>query len=228
MVREEEETIDLLELFFMLLSRWKSILLAMLVGAVIFGAYRTFLVKPSYQANASIYITNTDSMITISDLQLSAALTEDYANIIKSRTVLKRVIEDLDLDLTYKELEQLVDVENPDSTHIVDVKVTCSDPELARDITNSLVNISVNQIYLIIGSSMPTVIDFSVAEAVDVLTPGLLKLVLMGALLGAVLICAIYVLQMLLDTTIKTEDDVEKYLHLPVLSGIPYHKDVNI
>ena len=223
--QEEETEIDLLEIFYLLRSKWKEIFLAVLVGALIFGAYHTFLIKPSYQADASIYITNNDSMITFSDLQLSAALTDDYANIIKSRTVLNRVIDELDLNLDYEELGELVDVENPDSTHIVDIKVTCDDPEMSRNITNALLNISVSQIYQIIGSSEPTVIDYSVAEAVQDVTPGLLKYLAIGGLLGAFILCAIYVLRMLMDSTMKSEEDVEKYLHLPVLAAVPYYKE---
>ena len=223
--QEEETEIDLLEIFYLLRSKWKEIFLAVLVGALIFGAYHTFLIKPSYQADASIYITNNDSMITFSDLQLSAALTDDYANIIKSRTVLNRVIDELDLNLDYEELGELVDVENPDSTHIVDIKVTCDDPEMSRNITNALLNISVSQIYQIIGSSEPTVIDYSVAEAVQDVTPGLLKYLAIGGLLGAFIMCAIYVLRMLMDSTMKSDEDVEKYLHLPVLAAVPYYKE---
>ena len=223
--QEEETEIDLLEIFYLLRSKWKEIFLAVLVGALIFGAYHTFLIKPSYQADASIYITNNDSMITFSDLQLSAALTDDYANIIKSRTVLNRVIDELDLNLDYEELGELVDVENPESTHIVDIKVTCDDPEMSRNITNALLNISVSQIYQIIGSSEPTVIDYSVAEAVQDVTPGLLKYLAIGGLLGAFIMCAIYVLRMLMDSTMKSEEDVEKYLHLPVLAAVPYYKE---
>ena len=223
--QEEETEIDLLEIFYLLRSKWKEIFLAVLVGALIFGAYHTFLIKPSYQADASIYITNNDSMITFSDLQLSAALTDDYANIIKSRTVLNRVIDELDLNLNYEELGELVDVENPESTHIVDIKVTCDDPEMSRNITNALLNISVSQIYQIIGSSEPTVIDYSVAEAVQDVTPGLLKYLAIGGLLGAFIMCAIYVLRMLMDSTMKSDEDVEKYLHLPVLAAVPYYKE---
>ena len=223
--QEEDMEIDLLEIFYLLRSKWKSILLAILLGALIFGAYHTFMIKPSYQADASIYITNNDSVITFSDLQLSAALTDDYANIIKSRTVLNRVIDELDLNLNYKQLSELVTVDNPDSTHIVDIKVTCDDPELSRNITNALLNISVSQIYQIIGSSEPTVIDYSVAEAVQDVTPGLKKYLAIGGLLGAFVMCAIYVLRMLMDNTMKTEDDVDKYLHLPVLAAVPYYKE---
>lgn len=225
--QDDEIEIDLKEVFYLLLSHWKSIFLAMLIGAAIFGAYHTFLLKPSYQADASIYITSTDSMISFSDLQLSAALTDDYANIIKSRTVLNRVIDELDLNLNYKQLGALISVDNPDSTHIVDIKVTCDDPELSRNITNALMNISVDQIYQVIGSGEPTVIDYAMAEAVQDVTPSLKKYLMLGALLGALLVCAIVVLRMLTDTTLKTVDDIDRYLHLPVLAAVPYYREMD-
>lgn len=223
--QDAEMEIDLLEIFYLLKSKWKEIFLALLVGALIFGAYHTFLVKPSYQADASIYITNTESALSFSDLQLSSALTDDYANIIKSRTVLNRVIEELDLNLDYKQLSKLVTVSNPDSTHIVDIKVTCDDPEMSRNITNALLNISVSQIYQIIGSGEPTVIDYSVAEAVQDVTPSLFKYLAIGGFLGACVACAIFILQMLMDGTMKTEEDIDKYLHLPVLAAVPYYNE---
>lgn len=223
--QDAEMEIDLLEIFYLLKSKWKEIFLALLVGALIFGAYHTFLVKPSYQADASIYITNTESALSFSDLQLSSALTDDYANIIKSRTVLNRVIEELDLNLDYKQLAKLVAVSNPDSTHIVDIKVTCDDPEMSRNITNALLNISVSQIYQIIGSGEPTVIDYSVAEAVQDVTPSLFMYLAIGGFLGACVACAIFILQMLMDGTMKTEEDIDKYLHLPVLAAVPYYNE---
>lgn len=224
-LQDDEIEIDLKEIFYLLLSHWKSIFLAMLIGAVLFGAYHAALVRPSYQADAEIYITNTDSVITFSDLQMSAALTDDYARIIKSRVVLKRVIQELQLDLDYEGLARLIQVNNPDSTHIIEIIVTCDDLELSRNIANALLNISVDQIYQIIGSSEPTVIDYSEAEAVQDVTPSLFKYLVIGALLGAVLVCAVLVVRMMMDTTIHTEEDVDKYLQLPVLASVPYYRD---
>lgn len=222
---EDEEVIDLREVFFTLLGGWKAIFLAMLFGAAVLGAFRHFLVSPSYQADSVIYITNTDSAITFADLQLSSALTEDYANIIKSRTVLNRVIEELQLDLNFEELGELVKVENPDSTHIIHIYVTCDDLELSRNIANALMNISISQIYQIIGSSEPTVIDYAEAEAVIDVTPSLLKYMAIGALVGAFAVCVVLIIQMLMNTTMKTEEDVDKYLHLPVLAAVPYYRE---
>ena len=172
---QQEDTIDLVELFWVLVNHWKIILLTMLITAMLAGVYYLVGVKPSYQADASIFITNNESVITVSDLQLSSELTEDYAKIIKSRNVLKQVIKELDLDLDYRELSKLVSVTNPDNSHIITITVTCGDVELCRDIANSLMNIGLDRIYQVVGSSEPTVIDYSEAEAVDEITPALTK-----------------------------------------------------
>ena len=78
-----------------------------------------------------------------------------------------------------------------------------------------------------IGSGEPTVIDYAMAEAVQDVTPGLKKYLMLGALLGALIVCAIVVLRMLTDTTLKTVDDIDRYLHLPVLAAVPYYREMD-
>lgn len=224
-VRPEDDTINIKELFWTLVYRWKLILVAMLLGALLLGAYHAFLLHPVYQADASIFITNNDSVITFSDLQLSSELTEDYAKIIKSRTVLKEVIKEMDLDMNFKQLGQLVAVTNPTDSHIITITVTCGDMELCRNIANSLMNVGVERIYQVVGSSEPTVIDYSEAEAVEEITPGLGSYMAKGGIFGAGVVCALICLRFLTDTTLKTEDDIRKYLRMPVLSVVPYFEE---
>ena len=224
--KPEEDMIDLRELVFVLLYRWKTILVAMLVGAVLMGYFHYFRITPTYRADAKLYITNTDSVISISDLQLSAALTEDYTDIIMSRTVLKQVIKKLDLNLDYVQLADLITVVNPDSTHIIQIYVTCNDAELCMDIANTLMEISIDQIYQIVGSSEPTIIDYAEVEAIEEITPSFVKYLMLGAFAGLIFICVILVLWLLTDTTIKTEKDIEKYMDIPVLTTVPYDKEM--
>ncbi|MDO4649922.1 MAG: Wzz/FepE/Etk N-terminal domain-containing protein [Eubacteriales bacterium] len=222
--REEDVyTIDLMEIFRACLASWKMAMLAMLIGGLLFASYHTFLLKPTYEADASIFITNTDSVITFSDMQLSSALTEDYARILKSRGVLKEVISELGLELDYKQLSNLVSVSNPDGSHIINIKVTCQDVELARNIANALMNVGVERIFQVIGNNEPTVIDYSEAEAVEDVTPGLLKYLALGAVLGLLIVMGIAALKVVTDTTIKDEDDIINYLNIPVLAAIPYY-----
>lgn len=222
---QQEDTIDLVELFWVLVNHWKIILLTMLITAMLAGVYYLVGVKPSYQADASIFITNNESVITVSDLQLSSELTEDYAKIIKSRNVLKQVIKELDLNLDYRELSKLVSVTNPDNSHIITITVTCGDVELCRDIANSLMNIGLDRIYQVVGSSEPTVIDYSEAEAVDEITPALTKYLAIGLLLGLIAAYGLICVRYMTDTTLKTEDDLKRYLDIPVLSVIPYYEE---
>lgn len=70
-----DDVINIKELFWTVVARWRPILLAMLIGALLLGIYHALLVQPSYQADASIFITDNDSVITVSDLQISSELT---------------------------------------------------------------------------------------------------------------------------------------------------------
>ena len=216
-----EDTIDLLELFFVLLDYWKSIVLVMILCGCLAGLYNHFLIQSTYRANAEIYITNTDTVISFQDVQLSAALTVDYEEIIRSRTVLKKVIEAQKLDMTYVELGNMITVKNPTDSHCLKIFVETPDPKLSVSIANSLVKYSTDQIYRVAGNEEPTIIDYAENDAVEEIRPSLKKFIALGSMAGAFVICALVIIAFLLDTTLRTEDDIEKNLELTVLSSIP-------
>lgn len=221
----EETEIDLIEVFFTLLNGWKSLLMGLLIGAVLLGAYHTFLVVPTYQASTELYITSNNSMISLQDLQIGTALTEDYRFIITSRAVLNEVIKDLQLDTTVDQLKNMITVTNPSGTHIIRTNVTTTNLELSRDIANELLNVSIERIYQVVGTNEPSIIDFSEAEAVDNVTPSIIKYMAIGGAIGFLLVAAFLVIRMLMNNSIRTDDDVEKYLQLPVLAAVPFYKE---
>ena len=224
-IEAEEEEFNMVEFFFYLMHNWKSLLMAFLIGATLMAAVHTFMIEPSYKATTELYISNTDSIVSLQDLQIGSALAEDYQAIITSRSVLNQVIEDLQLDTNYRGLRKLISVSNPSGTHIISTSVTTTDLELSRDIANDLLNASVNRIYDIVGIGEPSIIDYSEAEAVENVTPGLMRYVAIGGILGVIVVILFSFIRMMLDSTMKTDDDVEKYLRLPVLTAIPYYKD---
>ena len=219
--REEEMTIDLLELFYAWRKHWWAILLCVVLLAGILGGYCRFLMPDSYQADASIYITSNDSIVSFSDLQISSALTQDYESIIKSRHVLVEVIDNLGLRVDYDTLYDMITVTNPEDTHIIEIAVTCEVPEDAVAIANEVMHVSVEEIYKVIGSSEPSILDESEAQYVDNVKPSTLRYLGMGAILGLVLSCGVIAIRVIMDSTLKTEEDVAAYLGLPVLAVIP-------
>ena len=224
-LQDQTTEIDLVELFYMLLHNWKVLALAFVMGMVIMAGYHGMFVKPTYMATTEMYITSTDSVISLQDLQLGSALTEDYKSIVTSRAVLNKVIEDLQLNTNYKGLRNLISVTNPTGTHIIRTSVTTTDLETSRNIANDLLNVSIDRIFQIVGTSEPSIIDYSEAEAVENVTPGLVRYMILGGMAGLLLVAAILIIRMLMDNTIKNDDDVEKYLRLPVLAAVPFYEE---
>ena len=214
---QEESYVDIL--VYSLLDHWKQIVLVVLIGTVLAGAFHIAIITPEYEVDATMYITSSKTEATLSDLQMSTRLTTDYVEIIKSRTIL------LHLKTDYKKLSQLITVVGGDDTPIIKIIVKCADAELACDIANSLVNLTVDQIYHLIGNKELTVIDYAELAAVKDVTPSFMIVLIIGAFIAGVFICSIIILRTLMNTTIKTEEDVDKYLGLPVLVSVPYYTE---
>ena len=219
------QEIDLVELFFTLLHNWKLLLIGLIMGAAIMAGYYGMFVQSTYRATTELYITNSDSIISLQDLQMGTALTEDYKTIITSRTVLNKVIEDLQLNMDYRQLRKLISVSNPTGTHIISTSVTTTNRDSSRIIANDLLNVSIERLYQVIGTSEPTIIDYSQADAVENVTPSMRRYIMMGGLIGMLLVAAFITIRVMMDTTIKTDDDVERYLKLPMLSSVPFFED---
>lgn len=118
-----EDTIDLLEIFRALYRRWVWIVFVALVFGIALGMYGKFVVKDVFQAEASMCIIDSNKEVSMSDLQVGSALTNDYEGIIKSRVVLTKVISNLNLDIAYKNLYNAVSVDNPEATRIIRIRV---------------------------------------------------------------------------------------------------------
>ena len=223
--QENVEEIDLLEIFFALVHNWRVLLLGTLIGAFVFGLVHVLFIKPAYQANTELYITSNDSMISLQDLQIGTAIAEDYRFIITSRSVLNKVIEDLQLDLDYDQLKAMINVTNPSGTHIIRTSVKTGDLELSRDIANKLLSVSIERIYQVVGASEPSVIDYSEASAVEDVSPSFRKFLLIGMLVGFLVVAVIVIVRVIMNSTLRTEEDIEKYLNLTVLAAIPYYDE---
>ena len=215
--------IDLVEIFYVLLSYWKLILIILIVGAVLGGAYQKVCVGHSYKADASIFIANTDSVITISDMQLSSELSVDYQKILTSRVTLKRVIDDINLNMNYRQLSQLVAVTSEESSHVLKISATTSDPKLSQNIANSLMNVGIDRIQKVVNGSEATIVDGATRDAVIEVTPSIFKYAGIGGLLALCLSCLIIIIAYMSDNTIKTEEDIQEWFELPVLASIPYY-----
>ena len=218
---DDEIEIDLLELFYALRHRWWAILLALVIGAGAAGVYTKKLIAPHYQSTSMVYVLSKETTLaSLADLQIGSQLTKDYSVIIKSRPVLQKVIDKQNVDLTTDELGEMITIDNPKDTRILSITVEDIEPMRAKAIVDEVTKSASNYIGDIMEMVPPKVIEDGVV-AVKPSSPSVKKNAAVGGLVLAVLVCGLICLKTVLDDTIKSEEDIEKYLGLSVLAVIP-------
>ncbi|MCF2657199.1 YveK family protein [Lacrimispora saccharolytica] len=220
--------IDLMEMLGLLLSRiWVIIGIGILTAAVGFSI-STFLISPTYKSTTKIYILNkTDSnSINYSDLQMGTQLTKDYAELINSRYVLESVIEKYSLNTDYEAFKKCVSVETPSDTRIVAITVEYGNPSDAMYLADAVREIASEHIQNVMDIEAVNVVE-QANMPTEPASPDIIKWTAIAGVLGVLFVSAYIIVKYLLDDTIKTSDDVEKYLGLSTLALIPLADDEN-
>ena len=219
---EQEAEIDLIDLAWALLEKIHYIVLCFLIGAVIMNAYSYFLVRPTYKSTAKMYVVSAskNSVVDLDALNIGTSLTADYEQLMLSYPVLEQVINKLNLDMDSDTLAKMITLENPTDTRILNINVVSTDPKSARDIANTLMDVSVDYLPKTMSTNAPNVAQKAkLADHKD--GPSYTKYTMIGALAGAFLYCMYLVVKYLMDDTIHTADDMEKYFDIVPLAVIP-------
>lgn len=220
---DEEITIDLMALFHAI---WKKLPIVVLVGIVcaITALIGTkVLVTPKYTSVTKAYILskqNGNTGMTMSDLQMSSTLTKDYIELAKSRPVLETAVSKLNLEMSLKELAASITVDVPQDTRILQIAVENEEPETAKEIADTVREAVRNQIEEIMDvEAVNTVEEGNLPTAPS--SPNTMKNTILGGLLGIMAAIGVIVLINVLDDTIKSQEEVEQYLGLNVLTLVP-------
>ncbi len=221
--------IDLLEIISILLNRFWVIFGAALLAAAAGFMISKFVLTPTFESTTKIYILNKseNTTVTYSDVQMGTQLTKDYAELINSRYVLETVIGQLSLpEMEYKDLLKKVSVHTPTDTRIVSITVTDYDPQQAQNIANCIREVAGEHIQNVMDIEAVNVVEEANLPTVKA-GPSVIKWTAVGGILGVFLVCAVILIHYLLDDSIKSSEDVEKYLGLSTLALIPITQSVN-
>lgn len=222
--KDEEVEIDILELLLALKKKAGLIILAGVIGFGVMFLCSSYLITPLYSATTMMYVLPTDgdsSSSMLSDMQVGQQLTSDYASMIKSRTFMEAVIKKLKLDMSYQQLLKYITIDSPSNSRILQITVSYPDPELAMDIANEAADVAEEKLEEITSMQAAKIYE-KAAMPVEPSSPNIWKNSVLGALAGIVLAIAVCSFMFIIDDTIKTEDDIERYLGLTTLVAIPY------
>lgn len=218
---DNEIEIDLLELLGEFRRRiWMILGVIILFGGVA-GAFSAFVLTPQYKSTAMVYILSKETTLTsLADLQIGSQLTKDYSVMITSRPVLEEVIEKQKLSLSYNQLKRMIRISNPADTRILNMSVSDTDPVRAKAIVDAVAKASSDYIGDIMEMIPPKIIENGVVPD-NPTSPNIKKNAALGGLALSVAACGFITLQVIMNDTIRSEEDVSRYLGISVLAVIP-------
>lgn len=224
-----EVDINLRELSGILLRKSWIIVLTAVTLAIVAFLYSKYSLTPMYQSTTKIYVMSkqdTSAAVTFNDLQTGSQLTNDYMTLIKSRPVTEKVIADLGLDLTHNQLVDMISVYNPSNTRVLHITIEYIDPYMAKEIADAIREASAIHISNVMNIEKVNIVEeANVAENPS--SPSVMRNTVIGGMLGVLIAGAAIVLITIMNDTIKTPDDIERYLGISVLSSIPIQKHLN-
>lgn len=222
---DDEIEIDLLEVFYALRSKLWAIMLAFVVGGAVAALYSKVILTPMYSSTTMVYILSKETTLTsLADLQIGSQLTKDYRVVTTSRPVLQEVIDKLGLTMKYEDLESVITLDNPSDTRILSITAVHPDPVCAKAIVDQVAKVSSEHIANIMEMTPPKVIEEGIVADTPY-SPHMKKNAVIGAVAAALLVSGLIVLRVIMNDTIRTEEDVERYLQLSVLSSVPERQE---
>lgn len=202
------------------------VLMVLVIGCV----YSIFIQKPMYTSKTSIVltgfstVTNGESTITQTDLNINSKLVSTYQEIVKSRRVLNQVIDELHLVDSVESLAKKISVYSVSDTEIIEIAVTSEKANEAYLVANAVSEIFSKEVKDLYNLSNVSVLDNAEMSTMPS-NLNLVKEILIYLVVGIVLACAVLFLTFYFDTTIKGAQDIEKRYNLPILGTVPdYNK----
>lgn len=219
-----EETISLKELFHTLKKRITLIISITLFAMIISALVSYFVLTPEYKSSTQILVNQTkddQSVYNYNEVQTNVQLISTYSVIIKSAAILNNVKNELNLDYSVSELNDKITVESAQNSQIMTVSVTDPDPVIALNIANKTAEVFEKEIKEIMSvdnvSILPLADD---QENQSPVSPNPPLNIAIAAAIGLLIGIGLAFLLDYLDNTVKTEQDIEKLLELPVLGAI--------
>lgn len=219
-----EETISLQELFSTLKKRLGLILILTILAVIIAGVVSYTLLTPIYQTSTQILVNQEQTeatQLTNQNIQTDLQLINTYSVIIKSPAILDQVAQQLDLGLTAEQLNSKITVSNAENSQVVNVAVEDADPAIAVDIANTTADVFQNEILELMNVDNVSILSPAVLkEDPTPIKPNPMLNMAIAAVIGLMLGVGIAFLLEYLDTTIKSDQDIEDVLGIPLLGMI--------
>ena len=222
------EEIDLKELLSLFWSKKTQIILIVLIFMLIGVIYTVGFVTPKYTSSTTLLLatsensTDKSSTITTTDVTLNSKLVSTYSALVQSKSVLRQVISNLGIKISEDELKNNITVTQEKDTEIIKISVSNTNANTAEKVANEVAKVFTEKIQEIYKINNVQIVDAAEVET----TPSNInhpKDVMIFTFIGIVIATGYVLVANMLDTTVKTAEEVEKEFKVPVLATIPLY-----
>ncbi|MCC3756094.1 Wzz/FepE/Etk N-terminal domain-containing protein [Staphylococcus capitis] len=215
-----ENTLDLTKIWEIIKKNWKILVIIPLIFLVLSAVITFFIVKPKYEASTQILVSQKEkeSKMMAQEVQSNIQLVNTYAEIIKSPRVLDDVAKE-NKDYSADKLSKMIEVNTEADSQILNVGVKSKNEKESEKIANDVAKVFSKDVPDIMSVDNVSVLSKANGTAEKV-SPKTTMNLLAGLILGLALASIIAALKEIFDKRIRTEEDVEKELGIPVLGSI--------
>lgn len=221
----DEVEIDLSELFKALKKNILMIIVVSLLCALIGLFTSVFLIDKKYSSEATIYITpkvTEQGTIDYNSIQTNSKMVNNYMEILKGETILAKVAKQVGLE-SYEDIQAALTIINPENTELISISAETTDPELSQQIVSLTVSTFTEDMMDILNLNNVTTINEAKVNSNPV-SPSKAKFTILGFGVGLFISCGYVCITYLFDKRLRTRDEAENFLEIPVLATVPLKK----
>lgn len=224
--KNEDVEIDLVEIWQVIKKQFGLLVVIVILCAILAGVISKFFIAPKYTSSSTIFLTPSISESGVVDYT-SQTSNEKLVNNVMALLVQDNILSEVAKQTGMESVEELrdqIEVSNDTNTTLVKVEATTLDPKLSKNIVNSMVNVFIDTMQENLNLKNIEIVD-KAKLSYEPSGPNVKKNILIGAAAGFVIDALIVVLKVLTNTRLKSKEEAEKYLNLPVFCELPVIKD---
>lgn len=224
--KNEDVEIDLVEIWQVIKKQFGLLVVIVILCAILAGVISKFFIAPKYTSSSTIFLTPSISesgVVDFTSQNSNEKLVNNVMALLVQDNILSEVAKQTGME-SIEELRNQIEVSNDTNTTLVKVEATTLDPKLSKNIVNSMVSVFIDTMQENLNLKNIEIVD-KAKLSYEPSGPNVKKNILIGAVAGFLIDALIVVLKVLTNTRLKSKEEAEKYLNLPVFCELPVIKD---
>lgn len=218
----EQDILKFEDLIQIIKKKFKIIAFIVLSITVLAAVINFYFITPVYRSVTELFVgkNSIQKDYDISDIQAYQKLLLTYEEVIKTDDLIEKALEknDLDVDLNY--VSKHINVEPKSDTQIIEISYEDTNEVLSKDILEAVTNEFISYSKDLIPDGTVKIVEKAKIPTSPI-SPRKAINIMVSFVLGVILSISAAILLEVLDKTIKTKEQIEKLIDIPVIGVIP-------